>query len=194
MLYFDVTVEAAVETLTRISRKLKNLREFYEDNFYPKILRDFDKIFESEGRPTWAALSEKYAEYKARHYPLAGILERSGDLRDSYTISSHPDHNVEITNRTISVYSSVEYASLHESGTGNMPDRPVVGAIELDTGLRNQYNKLLRRHVQKVIRESQAEASSVSVKTSKPKRNTSTLTGRRKIRSRKRTSVIRVGR
>ena len=193
MFRFEVTVDAAVNVVSYISRELSDLREFYEERFYPKMLRDFDKLFEVQGRPPWAALFERYGKWKAMHFPYLGILQLSGVLRDSYTISSHPDHELDITDRTIAIRSLVEYAALHESGTDRMTDRPVVGSLTLDTGLRNQYNKLLRRHVQKIIRDSKQEGK-VGVGTSVGRRQTGTASGRQRIRQQRRLGSIRINR
>ena len=186
MIRFEISVEGAVGVISYVQSKLSDLREFYEEYFYPKMLRDFDKLFEEEGRPHWAALSDKWAYYKSRVVPHAKILEFSGDLRDSYTISSHPNHELEITARTISLRSTIEYASLHETGTDVMSARPVVGSLSLDKGLRNQYNKLLRRHVQRIVRES-GESAKVGVSTEVSKQQS-----KFKARRRKRVATIRI--
>ena len=165
MLRLQVVIDAPQITLNYVAQELGNLRDFYEERVYPKMLRDLDKIFEDEGRPPWAALRPSTISFKQRYYPGMPILQREGILRDSYAISTHPDHEIEITARTISLHSSVEYAGLHESGTSNMKARPVVGGLSLDKGLRNQYNKLLSRHVNRIIKQANLQASRVGVRT-----------------------------
>ena len=181
MLKLNISLDAPVATIVYVNEKLSDLRDFYEDYIYPKVLRDLDKMFEVEGRPPWAALNEVYAHYKNIHFPGAGILERTGELRDSYTISSHPSHVLQIGPKSFSLKSGVHYASLHETGVSstNLPARPVVGGLTLDKGLRNQYNKVFRRHVQRVIKQGKKQAAHVGVQTSYSKSRSGTLTIRR---------------
>ena len=181
MLKLNISLDAPIATVVYVNEKLSDLRDFYEDYIYPKVLRDLDKMFEVEGRPPWAALNEVYAHYKNIHFPGAGILERTGELRDSYTISSHPSHVLQIGPKSFSLKSGVHYASLHETGVSstNLPARPVVGGLTLDKGLRNQYNKVFRRHVQRVIKQGKKQASHVGVHTTQSKSRKGTLTIRR---------------
>lgn len=186
MLKFHVEIEGSIGALQYVRKELSNLTEFYTEYAYPKMLRDLDKLFEVQGRPKWSNLKDKYAKWKSVNYPGLTILQLQGLLRDSYTISSHPQHNVSITHRTISVYSSVEYAPLHESGTGDMDARPVVGSLSIDQGLRNQYNKQFKRHVQRVITKS-GHAAKVSVRTAAGKRGSRS---RPQIRAQTRTQQL----
>ena len=186
MLKFEVELESSIEALKYIQSELSDLREFYEELVYPKMLRDIETIFEREGRPTWDRLSDNYAKWKQRYYPGLPILQLSGNLRDSYTITGHEHHNAVITERTISVYSSLPHAALHESGTDTMPARPVIRGLMLDSGIRNQYNKQFRRHVQKIARQA-GQVSRVGVKTTSGK---SAHRSRQQIRKQTRTQQV----
>lgn len=164
MLRFDVSIDATIEAINYVREQLSDLSEFYMNYMYPKMLRDIDKLFEEQGRPRWQALKENYERWKRRYYPGLPILQLSGELRDSYSISSHPSHVLEIHPRSISLSSDVPYASLHETGTDDMAARPVIGSLFLDQGLRNQYQKLFKRHIQRTMKAAK-HAGTVSVAT-----------------------------
>ena len=81
--------------------------------------------FEGEGALSggWPPLSQKYAEWKARHYPGRRILELRGYLKESMTgrgrytvLDEAPQHLV--------IGTSVPYARKHQTGRGRVPARP----------------------------------------------------------------------
>lgn len=84
--------------------------------------------FSAEGhgpaRGPWAALSKRYAEWKAVHYPGKPTLERTGKLKAALT---GPGANAMRTvTRDSMAFGTVgvEYASFHQTGTRWMPSRP----------------------------------------------------------------------
>ena len=93
------------------------------------------------GSGGWAALSDDYAKWKARHYPGAKILHRTGDLEASLT--EGPDIRV-IEPHFMILGSSVSYGRYHQEGTARMPRRR---PIELPEALRRGWVKVLQRYL-----------------------------------------------
>jgi phage gpG-like protein len=124
------------DTLERMSvafeRAGSELSDFGTHTF-PKMIPVFEeevaRQFDAEGRGpnvgSWAQLSPAYEEWKGQNYPGKPILEREGALRDALTESSAP-HALRDFSSTEFNYGTdgLEYASFHQSGTANMPDRP----------------------------------------------------------------------
>lgn len=71
----------------------------------------------------WAQLSPKYAEQKAKEYPGAPILVRTGRLKNSM-ISQGSDGNITVINKDSAIFgSSVPYGVYHDKGGSKMPKR-----------------------------------------------------------------------
>jgi hypothetical protein len=110
--------------LDRVAAMLVDLRPFF-----PKIVPVFISWmryqFESEGAYAWghpwAPLSPGYAAWKAVHYPARGILYAEGDLRMA---ASQPKRTV--TPRTLTLTINDPKLQYHETGTPNMPARPLL--------------------------------------------------------------------
>lgn len=127
---------AGEDVLERMSvafeRAGDNLTDFGKYVF-PKLVPVFESElagqFDARGRGphagAWAQLSERYAAWKALNYPGAGILERSGQLREALTNASSPMARRQISTDEFDFGTiGVEYASFHQSGTEFMVDRP----------------------------------------------------------------------
>lgn len=100
------------------------------------------KQFRSEGTygsGGWAPLSPRYAAWKARRYPGAPILVRTGDLRASLT--ERPFGVEVIEPRTAIFGSDIGYGLFHQRGEGVPRRRPV----ELPESLRQRWVKVLQR-------------------------------------------------
>lgn len=86
------------------------------------------KQFQTQGTHSgtrWANLSPAYAAWKARRYPGKPILVRTGALRESL-IRRPMDVDI-VTDRGMTVGTSIPYAKWHQRGTPNMPARPLLG-------------------------------------------------------------------
>lgn len=98
--------------------------------------------FRSEGTygsGGWAPLSPRYAAWKARNYPGAPILVRTGDLRASLT---ERPFGVEVIEPRFAIFGSdVRYGLFHQQGDGVPRRRPV----ELPESLRRRWVKVLQR-------------------------------------------------
>lgn len=100
---------------------------------WPKILPVLEQAereqFDAEGkgphRGQWAELSPAYAARKAMEWPGKPILERTGALRAGLTDSSSSFARRVMTKDEFDFGTEgVEYGSLHQVGTFDMPDRP----------------------------------------------------------------------
>lgn len=123
---FDVHVTGDEE----YRRKLAQLELFISDlrTFWPMLvpvvggwMRD---QFESEGAwggAEWAPLSPSYALEKARSHPGRTILIRDGTLRRAAS-----EMRREVTPRTLTMWVDDPVASFHQSGTDDMPARPLI--------------------------------------------------------------------
>ncbi len=76
-----------------------------------------------EGNPPFAPLSARYAKWKARRYPGAPILTRSGRLRASLASVTN-DSIADATADALTFGTRVPYATYHQFGTRKMPKRP----------------------------------------------------------------------
>lgn len=74
----------------------------------------------------WASLSEKYAAWKAVHYPGQPILVRTGALRQSMTTKG-AEGNITAISKTSAIFgTSIRYGIYHDSDKprkGNLPRR-----------------------------------------------------------------------
>lgn len=101
--------------------------------------------FASEGERfghAWAALSPKYAAWKAMHYPGKTILRREDRLYESLTV--RPMAVERITKDSATVGTNVPYAKYHQRGTSKMPSRPF---LELTAELQRSLNNHVRDHI-----------------------------------------------
>lgn len=85
----------------------------------------------SERGPGWAPLSVRYAAWKAKHFPGAPLMRRSGDLEAALTTSNSP-HSLRDYSATQFNYGTtgLEYPSFHQFGTRHMPVRQLMGFSE----------------------------------------------------------------
>jgi phage gpG-like protein len=138
--YGDVQLD---RTLARIEKNPKDARPLWEalaDRFALIQARQF----KSSGRYAsggWPALSPRYAAWKAKHYPGAPILVRSGDLRDSLT--RRPFGVDVIEKKSMAIGSDVPYGLYHQRGEGLPQRRPV----ELTEAERRRWTRALQRYV-----------------------------------------------
>lgn len=84
------------------------------------------RIFTSEGIPPWAPLNEDYAKWKnTMGFDQEGrpILQLTGRLARSLT-SETPDTIYHAKPKSLQFGTAVEYSSILQDGTDNMPARP----------------------------------------------------------------------
>jgi hypothetical protein len=126
------------QRLKAIRARAVDLRTFWQDVFAPRYFAAIQDIFALEGQRrniatgrfsqgTWRPLSDRYAAWKARHFPGARILEREGTLRESLRWTGSglgPGGIWEVTAQHVRFGTSVPYATHHMKGTPTMPARP----------------------------------------------------------------------
>ena len=87
----------------------------------------------------WRPLSDRYAAWKAAHYPGKPILQRTGDLARSLT--EGPQIRV-IEPHQMVLGTDVDYAHWHQLGTDRMPRRR---PVDLPRPTRVAWVKVLQR-------------------------------------------------
>lgn len=121
---------------------------------FPRVIDELEAQakaqFSGEGigpSGSWAQLSPKYAEWKAKRFPGAPLLQRTRALFSGLTDSS-ASHAKRVVSDTAMSYgtSGLEYAELHQMGTRRMPARPPVD-------LGDDFGPKLQRAVTAGVRE-----------------------------------------
>lgn len=114
-------------SLLRVARNAQNPKPAFAhiaDLFALSTLRTFQT--RNQGR--WAALSPRYAEWKAVHYPGRPLMVRTGALMQDLT--SQPFGIDSRTSTTLTMGTDLPYAAFHMTGTRRMPARPPVVLTE----------------------------------------------------------------
>jgi phage gpG-like protein len=93
--------------------------------------------------PPFAPLSPRYARYKAKRYPGAPILVRTGRLFRSLTANTD-DTIADIQPDHLTFGTRVPYALYHQLGTRKMPARP---PIKLSKPIQTQLLTILRNYL-----------------------------------------------
>lgn len=142
---FDIEGEAQIDrTLLRFSENVEDMTPVWRE-LANKFARAQARQFKSEGAygsGGWQALSPDYAAWKARHYPNAGILVRSGDLRDSLT--KRPFGIEVLRPQSMVIGSGITYGRFHQSGSGTLPRRR---PVELPESTRRAWVQLMQRYI-----------------------------------------------
>jgi len=118
---------------------VSDLRDFWRDEFAPIFFAQIQDLFTLQGQPRggggrfaggrWAPLSPRYAAWKKKAFPGMGILEATGELRDSFRwngSSLGPGGIFEPYEQYVLVGTSVAHAGAHQYGVKarNLPARP----------------------------------------------------------------------
>lgn len=124
------------------------------DDVQRTLQRNERRQFASEGSQAgnpWAALSPDYARRKRLRWGNRKILQASGAMRKAMSNEGDPNA-LRIKTRDQFAYGTkgVGYASYHQTGTPNMPQRRVVDwpeslVRELAQDLRRHNNRVARR-------------------------------------------------
>ncbi len=123
---FNVEVtgdEAYRRKLAQLELALEDLRGFWP-LLVPVVHGWMASMFETEGEAglsrRWEALTPSYAREKARTHPGRSILIRDGHLRQAASRMSR-----EATPRTLTLTIDDPVAAFHQTGTEDMPARPL---------------------------------------------------------------------
>ncbi len=138
---FNYQVRFTGPGFTAFERTFSNMARQVEDWTEPleKIEADYYEMMRlrfagegaHEGQSEWAALSPKYAVWKAAEYPGAKILHLEGKLEAAATNPGAPGAIQERGPRRLAIWierwvGGWNLAFLHQFGTRRMPARPIV--------------------------------------------------------------------
>ena len=152
MLNIEIThnLDQLVVDLNRFITQISDLTDFFESDVHPYLADQVDAVFDLE---PWVELSEKYDVWKSRHYPWAGILELTGNLRRSY-ISN--ESIIDVSPDELIFGTDVEYAFYHEFGItppGNKGPLPKRSVLEnLPENIDYDIGVLLETHIDDLLR------------------------------------------
>jgi phage gpG-like protein len=125
ILRIDLDFENVKDSLEDIRRRSKDFRPVFKD-----IQKDLEELWSNNflemGLPSggWKPLDAEYGSWKSRNVPGAPIMQRSGTLfRSLATLRGNPN---QIRLKSATFGTDVKYADFHQTGTKNMPARPVV--------------------------------------------------------------------
>jgi phage gpG-like protein len=148
MFQLTFTVAGEEQINRSIGRFLEGVSDFTPA--FEEIAEDFLQVeaeqFASEGgyglAGRWLGLSPTYAQWKAKNFPGAKILERTGALRDSLTSTGGPNVR-EITPTTLSLGTKVPYAIYHQQGRGVPKRKP----IDLNEETKQRWMKFIQAYL-----------------------------------------------
>ncbi|MGL3805849.1 phage virion morphogenesis protein [Paeniglutamicibacter sp. R2-26] len=116
-----------INVLTRFEDHVQDAEPVFEamaDHVATMNQRQFDAQGSYYGG-AWSPLSPKYAAWKAAKRPGRPILVFDGLLRESLT--QRPFGVDEITSKSMTVGTGIDYARYHQDGTDTMPARELLG-------------------------------------------------------------------
>lgn len=146
----DMVIEVLGEKA--VARRLGRVKHHIEDwgGVWPEVFRHLERStarqFASEGAygsGGWAALAPStVAEKQAGGWPPT-ILERTGEMKDSFLVDDHPEH-IAIAMRDQGWWgSSSAIAHYHQDGTDLMPQRRIIQPPE---GSRAYMVRIMQRY------------------------------------------------
>lgn len=125
---------------------------------WPEVIREFYLIeteqFESEGAAgasgKWAALSDVYAKYKEVAHPGQPILRADDNLYQSLTDPEAVGAVLRPEADSLTIGTSVPYATAHQRGTRRMPARPPISLAEAQ---KRRLQKSIQAGLVRFVRE-----------------------------------------
>lgn len=145
----NVQITVAVPGAETFSSWLQNLQHVPDDwrGAWDAMAEDFwahnQQTFDLAG-PGWKPLTEDYAKWKARKYPGAPILVRTGALRDSLVSGFAPHSVFEVFPTEMRIGTDVSYAMYHQTGSIKVHDHPPKRSpVTIPDTLQTQWNRRL---------------------------------------------------
>lgn len=148
MLTIQIEVEGERQfdrTFTRFTEQLRDLRDLWPACI-PELREISKEQFAGEGvgdAGKWAALSARYAAWKAQRYPGKPILQRTGRLVESLT-GNKSDSIVEAKPDELIFGTRVPYAVHHQRGAGRLKKRKV---FDLNEQQRTRIMKAIQKRL-----------------------------------------------
>lgn len=137
--------EAQIDrTLARYAENVQDATDLWDklaDRFATVNRRQFDSEG-AYGSGGWPELSPAYGKWKARHYPGAKILHRTGELEESLTQRPFGIERLEPGSMTVG--SGVAHGAYHAKGGGNLPQRR---PVELPVGERRTWVRYIQNFI-----------------------------------------------
>jgi phage gpG-like protein len=142
-------------TINGTEKVIKKLKKLSELNFEPEFnkigeyLKQYysGEVFLSQGGvfgKRWQPIADGTRKYKTKHYTGKGILERTGNMRKSFTFTATKD-SVMVTN-------TATYFKYHQSSEPRtkLPRRVMIG---YNSAIKNQVRSLLNDGVKRLVNE-----------------------------------------
>lgn len=135
-----------------VARRLGRVKWHIENwiGVWPEVFQHLERStarqFASEGMygsDGWAALAPSTVADKQRHGFPPNILERTGEMKDSFLVDDHPDHIAVAMQHEGWWGSSNDVAGYHQDGTDLMPQRRIIQPPE---GSRRQIVRITQRY------------------------------------------------
>ena len=143
-------IQRTEQRIRKIERSATSFRMFFEQVAKPLLIEEVEAIFAREGiAPRWRTLAPSTVAEKRRLGLDNGILRRTGKLYRAYTDGS----GARVSDTRFSYTVDVPYASYHEDGTRNIPQRQVFGQIVRQKTYQRNLVIAAQRHVRRVARE-----------------------------------------
>lgn len=146
----DMVIEAL--GVQPVVRRLGRVRHHIEDweGVWPEVFEHLERTtarqFASEGMygsDGWTELAPSTIADKRRGGYPPNILERTGEMKDSFLVDDHPDH-IALAMRDQGWYgSSNDDAGFHQDGTDLMPQRMIIQPPE---GSRRYMVRIMQRY------------------------------------------------
>jgi len=139
--------------LSRFAHEIQDFVPFWEGPFKTLWFASRKQAFALGGEPggrLWAPLSDRYRQWKHRHYPGAGPLVQSGRMKASITTPDAYGSIWRPGRQSLELGSYVRsrglypYPVAHQHGTRRMPARL---PLALSPGMAGAIAKDLQRHV-----------------------------------------------
>jgi hypothetical protein len=131
-LFVDTSRAEAIKIgFAKVSDTVQDFRPFWTTYFAGAFYADLQENFRREGGLVggWAALSPRYAAWKAAHAPGRGILELTGVMREALSAPTADYAVFDAQPRSVRVGVSGPVADrlrAHQEGLGRLPTRTVL--------------------------------------------------------------------
>ena len=137
--------------LTGFNARLSDLSPFWKNYVAPYTYDTIERIFDTQGNGTWAALNPIYAARKAITHPGQPILRRDDVYYKAATGPNHSDSVAMIDPLSLVLGVETPYAAYHEEGRG-VPARQVYHLIPQMLGFEQDLQRLGEDYERDIIR------------------------------------------
>ena len=155
-------MQVQIKTTPQLNALMRNIDQLSEnltqgfdwESLAPMVAEAADRIFASEGHGGWPQLSEAYARWKARNFPGKGILDLTGAYRNAATQIGAPGNVITTTENSLTYgVEGLDYPAYHETGTNQLPARPVFDLLVEDEELSRAVTEAFSEHINQKLSE-----------------------------------------